>query len=518
MSRQCLKTSIAQRKYVMTSNTISYFKIRYTHSFCLTLPTVRVMKLKTIQFAVLFAVLVGMVLFACTKNSVLSTGGILKFSTDTLAFDTVFTTQGSYTNGLLIYNPQDNPINISSVRLAGGANSYFRLNVDGYSGNNIQNLKIAPHDSMYVFATVNINPNDSLTPFFITDKLIATLNGKDFTVPFTAFGQNAHFLVSDSISSNLTWLTDKPYVVIHSLVVGPGGTLNIPPKCRVYLHQDARIFVFGSLNVGKGSTGNDSVVLQGDRLDRAYFGYLGYPGEWGGIYLVTGSTGYIDRAIIKNCGGSTSYYNFQTQSAAIEVDSGASLTMNHSIIKNSIGYGLLNYQGTSIVNNSLINTTGAEALLVLQGGNVTATNCTFANYGSYAVAHSNNGTVTLINYLPIGNGQYIPGKLTANLVNCIVYGSLDSEIICDSAKGATATAELVNCLMKTGSVFEQFVLLKNCIQNHDPMFKDAVNGDFHLTSGSPAIGKGAIALYITDDIDEYARPSGYPDIGCYQYH
>ena len=451
----------------------------------------------------------------CHKTSTLTTGGIIKFSVDTLAFDTIFTTQGSYTNGLLIYNPQGQDIVLSSVRLATAGDTFFHLNVDGYSGNSVANIRIRAHDSIYVFATVKINPNDSLTPFIITDNLVATLNGKDYSVPITAYGQNAYFIVSDSFATNTVWKTDKPYVVIHYAVVGPGATLTIPAKCRVYMHQDARIFVYGSLQIGD-TTSADSVVFQGDRLDRAYFGYQGYPGEWGGLYYVSGSSGNsISHTVIRNCGGSTaSYLNFQTQSAAIEVDSAASLTLRRTLIENSIGYGILDYQGSVTATNCLVATTGAEALITLQGGTAQLTNCTFANYGSYAVSHADHPTMSLINYYPLGNGQYLSGNLNATLNNCIVYGSLDSEVFCDSAAGATAGVYFNHCLLKTGTYFGSFVKFTSCIKNSDPIFKDNYNGDFHIQSGSPAIGASDPTINPGADLDG----KGYTfDIGCYQH-
>ena len=452
---------------------------------------------------------------SCRKTNTLSVGGLIKFSVDTLKFDTVFTTQGSYTNGFVIYNPQNEDIILSSVKMQDPTDTYFHLNVDGYSGNNISNIKVRAHDSVYVFATVKINPSDSLTPFYISDNLVATLNGRSFSVPFSAYGQNAYFIVSDSIGVNTTWHTDKPYVVIHYAVVGPGATLTIPAKCRVYMHQDARIFVYGKLQVGD-TTSTDSVVFQGDRLDRAYFGYQGYPGEWGGLYFVSGSQGSsISHTVIKNCGGSTSsYLGFQTQSAAIEVDSAANLTLRRTIVENSIGYGILDYQGTVNATSCLVQTTGAEAFITLQGGIANLTNCTFANYGSFAVTHSDHSTVSLVNYLPIGNGQHISGPVNATLNNCIVYGSLDSEIFCDSASGATAFVSLNHCLMKTGAYFENFVKLNTCIRNSAPLFKDYANFDFHLTTGSPAVGAADLSVSPGSDLD--GRPyTG--DIGCYQH-
>ncbi|NDC42473.1 MAG: hypothetical protein EBZ77_13155, partial [Chitinophagia bacterium] len=98
-------------------------------------------------------------LFSCRKEQLLTTGGSVAFSTDTLKFDTVFTSVGSYTSGCLIYNTQNQPIRLSSVRMKGGAKSFFHLNVDGFEGQG-QDVKIAAHDSIYVFATVKIDPTD----------------------------------------------------------------------------------------------------------------------------------------------------------------------------------------------------------------------------------------------------------------------------------------------------------------------------------------------------------------------
>ncbi len=472
----------------------------------------------------LIAILITLVFIisgsSCRKQArLLTTGGVLAFSDDTLKFDTVFTAAGSFTTGLLIYNTQNEPINISSVRLKNGNNSYFHINVDGFVGNAVTNIRIAAHDSVYVFATVKIDPNDTLTPFIVSDELISTLNGKDFIVPFTAYGQNAHYIVSDSLSGTtpINWLTDKPYVVEHSCVVGPGATLNIPANCRVYMHQDARFFVFGTLNVN--STGTDSVVFQGDRLDRSYFGRRGYPGEWGGFYFVGGSAGTFNKAVIKNCGGGSFYRNFYAQPAAMQVDSGAHVTMNNTIIKNSIGYGILNWQGNVTATNCFIGTTGAEALVALQGGFDSMTNCTFANYGDASVSleHRTNHTVVLLNYFQVSNTLTYYGSLDAVLRNCIVYGSLDSEIICDRVTTYPASVRLDHSLLKIGSNIDaSFIHLNACLINQDPLFKKIDENDFHLKASSPAIGAGVNIPSVDRDLEGNLR-SGINDLGCYKY-
>ena len=480
---------------------------------------------------VMLAILMG---GSCKKARIQTVGGVIKFSVDTLKFDTVFTAAGSFTTGLLIYNPQNEEVVLSSVSLAEGANSYFHLNVDGFAGNTATNIKIPAHDSIYVFATVKIDPNNKFTPFLVTDSLVATMNGKNFYVGFTAYGQNAHYIIDSAlagpIGSIVPWKTDLPYVIIwtgdtskpHGLQINPGVTLSLPAGCRVYMHQNASVAVFGTL-VSNG-TKTDSVIFQGDRLDRIYFGYMGYPGEWGGIYFDSKSTGSkLTHTIIENCGNGS----LTGVPAAIQIapDSATApqLILDRCIIQNSYGYGIYNFGGTLVAKNSLINTTGQEALAVVEGGTVTATNCTFANYGSSAVSHANYGTVTILNYYWDGVGGDLPvyATLSANLTNCIVYGSLDSEVIFDAAtvpSGTTASLTLNHCLLKKGTILESFVDTTGCIFNQDPLFKNTANADFHLMSGSPAIGAGDSTTIVTSgDSDLEDNPWVGGDIGCYRH-
>ena len=485
-----------------------------------------------VSYVALVALTVLMLLMgaSCKKTRIQTVGGILKFSVDTLKFDTVFTAAGSFTTGLLIYNPQGEEVILSSVHLAEGVNSYFHLNVDGFPGNSATNIKIPAHDSIYVFATVTINPNNKLTPFLVTDSLVATMNGKDFYVGFTAYGQNAHYIIDSALATSDSWKTDLPYVIIwtgdtskpHGLQINPGKTLTLPAGCHIYMHQNAAMAVFGTL-VSNG-TKTDSVIFQGDRLDRMYFGYMGYPGEWGGIYFDANSKGNIlTHTIIENCGnGALTGVPAAIQLApdSIRDSSHPQLTLDRCIIQNSYGYGIYSFGGTLVAKNSLVNTTGQEALAVVEGGTVTATNCTFANYGSSAVSHANYGTVTILDYYWDGvtGDPTIYGNLTASLTNCIVYGSLDSEIVCDATgtpAGITPSLILKNCLLKMGTVREPFLDTIGCIFNQDPLFKNTANADFHLMTGSPAINAGDSTGISDSDLEDNPWHGG--DIGCYRH-
>jgi len=457
---------------------------------------------------------------ACKKEQLLTQGGELAFSTDTLTFDTVFTAQGSFTLGLKIYNRQGQKVNISSVRLEKGSQSYFHLNVDGVSGNQVANREVAAHDSIYVFATVNIDPTDANTPFVVEDRLIATLNGKDYSIPFMAFGQNAYY-VKDSVLQSQAWKTDKPYVIINSAAVDENATLVIPPGCRIYMHADSRLFVLGRL-VARG-TKADSIIFQGDRLDRGYFGNVGYAGEWGGIYFFEESYGSeLDWVVLKDCGNSAR----GALPAAIQVtgpsaSGNTQLTMRHTIIGNTLGYGIVSFRGMFAMENSLVYATGAPALAIFQGGNCTVRNCDFVNYYPPRINHTDNPTVSVLNYLDTGDRpqDYIAADLQATFTNCLIYGSLDDEFVAQQKGNYVYDLRLEHCLLKTSrkpEVLPDVVVQVNCKYNEDPKFANYNESDFRAAdNSSPLVDAGTGSAGPTD-LDGRTRMVRAIDIGCYE--
>ena len=117
----------------------------------------------------------------------------ISLSTDTIAFDTVFTSVGSSTRVLMIYNNNSENLKINSIRLERGSNSPYSINVDGESGTLFTDKEIYANDSLYVFVKVTINPNDNNNPFFVEDRLIFNTNGNENVVHLTAYGQNANY-------------------------------------------------------------------------------------------------------------------------------------------------------------------------------------------------------------------------------------------------------------------------------------------------------------------------------------
>src|SRR5215204_1981170 len=140
----------------------------------------------------LFFFIVSFLVLCCKQEHFTSSAdAVLYTDVDTLHFDTVFTTTGSASQVFKIINTNTKGIKVGSVRLAGGAASPFKMNVDGIAGTQVQNLEIASGDSAYVFITVSINPNTSNLPFIVRDSVEISYNGNKKWVQLDAYGQNA---------------------------------------------------------------------------------------------------------------------------------------------------------------------------------------------------------------------------------------------------------------------------------------------------------------------------------------
>ena len=157
----------------------------------------------------------AIILFSCKKDSfITSPDASLYTSHDTLSFDTVFTNVGSVTASFKIFNNNDQKLRISSVKLAGGSYSPFKLNVDGTSSPEVEDIQINKNDSIYVFVQVNVNPSSATLPFILRDSVGISYNGNKKWIQLQAYGQNAVFLKNQLITGNVTWTKTLPYVVI----------------------------------------------------------------------------------------------------------------------------------------------------------------------------------------------------------------------------------------------------------------------------------------------------------------
>jgi hypothetical protein len=467
-------------------------------------------RLISISFRLFIFLVLSLVIVSCQKDKILTSGGELAFSTDTLRMDTVFTGIGSVTRWFKIYNENKQRIKLERIKLASGNTSPFRLNVDGISTKDITNVEIAANDSLYVFVAVTIDPSSATSPFLIEDKVEILLNGVQRDVQLEAYGQDAHY-ITDSLLSSQTWVNDKPYVIVHSALVDSAQVLTIQKGCRIYMHQDSKLYVNGTLNVF--GTKTDSVIFQGDRLDRSYFGFKDYPGEWRGIHFLGASTNsQINYAVIKNAGFTDAAIYVQPPNF-FDINN-PTVELKNTIIANSLGYGILAFNAHIRADNCLIHSCGAQNLAVLKGGRYLFNYCTFATYGGLGINHAQSPTMALLNYYDSTQTIYVGDQLNANFTNCIVYGPLDDEIIFGKKNEWNYNVTMDHCLIKRTTAVSNAVL-NNTTLNNDPQFKDYFKWDYHPKTTSPAKGAGISVPGILDDLDGITRPSP-PAIGCYE--
>jgi hypothetical protein len=458
----------------------------------------------------LFVIAAVLFFFSCKKNSfITSTDAIISFSDDTLYFDTVFTSTGSITEFVKINNLNDQKIMLSAIKLMGGAQSPFRINIDGAIGPESSNIEMAANDSLYIFVTVTINPSTANLPFLLEDSIQVSFNGNTRYIQLQAWGQNAHFLQSKLITGNVTWTNDLPYVILGGLLIDSNSTLTIEKGCKIYSHADAPFLVDGTLQVQGEKYDSTKVYFSGDRLDDPY---NTYPGSWPGIYFRTASKdNTLEFAVIRNA-----YQGIIAENAS--VNSNPKVSLNECIIDNIYDAGILGVQSNIQATNCLVSNCGKNILLGY-GGIYNFIHCTVASYSNDYIQHT-MPVLVISNYATQGN-TILTSDLTGSFVNCIFWGdngTVDDEVIVAKQGNTAFNVSFSNCLWKVKNN-PALADTSNIISNMDPLFEMINNQqrlyDFHLMDGSPAIDKGKNAGVILD-LDGNPRPVGNPDLGCYE--
>lgn len=453
--------------------------------------------------------LVALALFSCKKDSFITSGDArLNISTDSLRFDTVFTSVGSVTQSFKIRNDNEQMLRLSNVKLMGGSSSPFKININGIAANELSNIDIAAEDSIYIFVSVTVDPTTANLPFILSDSISVQYNGNQRWVQLEAYGQNARFMNGSIISSNTTWDNTRPYVILDFLNVAPGVTLTILPGTKIYAHANAPIIVDGTLNAT--GTANNKIVFAGDRLDAPY---RDFPAGWPGIIFRSSSLdNYMQFVDVKNA--------YQ----AIVVDQPASnaapkLTMQQCIINNAFDAGIF-ASNSSVAASNLLISNCANNIFVQGGGNYVFTHCTAASFSNNFLLHK-TPVLSLSNYTVV-NGNPVANNLQAAFTNCIFWGDngfVDNEIIVNK-EGATPFAVNISNSLYRANIDPANTTFSNAIKNQDPLFDsiDVSNRyyDFrHTKSPAPGVDAG-VATSVTKDLDNNTRPVNLPDMGCYE--
>lgn len=404
-------------------------------------------------------------LLSCEQESFVRDGGEvqLAFSIDTVAFDTVFTTMGTATQKVTVYNRSDDNLILSSVTLEKGRTSRFRLNVDGDTSMVAHDVEIEAGDSIFVFVQANINPNDEQSPFLVEDA-VSFSNGQ--RLPLTAWGRNAvyHITPRDSVwlrIGNETWTDSLPHVVVGNVLVSEDCTLRLTAGAEVHFATNAMLIVDSAARLLVQGTAERPVLLTSLRHD-GWYRFL--PGQWQTVWFYNYSTGnMIDHAVIENATGGLRCYP------------GAQLTVSNSMLRNISDCAIIG-QGATVTGNNLLVYDCLAGFTALMGGSYDFRRCTFANYWSYNARKIE--TIVLSNQMLTSAGV-VGGALTkADFVDCIIWGTRSPEVLLSEDERWSFNYRFMHSIVRGGEWDE------------DPLFTDPREDDYTLQEGSPAEGIG----------------------------
>ena len=476
---------------------------------------------RNIRFSLLFSTLCILLCTACVDEKFSTDPSLrLSFSTDSLKFDTIFSSIGSVTSKVLIYNRNNSALKISEIALAGAKASSFHINVDGdKNGDNLfKDVEIGANDSLYIFVSVTVDLN---TPLLVEDSLVFKTNGIQQSVHLQAYGQNVVVLKNKRCTKDTTLTADKPFLVFGNLQIDSYKTLTINPGCKFYFYNNANIIVKGNLNAQ--GTLQQPILMRGQRLDLVKFTipfpYNTVAGQWGGIYLQGNKGNHVLNYVNMNSGRVGVYLQNEDRTSLPE------LKISNSRIHNNLINGLFIQNGNAVVVNSEISNSGSNTIY-LNGGKHSFIHCTIANYfnaGEFATNAKSREFKPAVMIMELNK----VAPMETSFTNCVIAGSYETEFSLASDypelyKG-TFSHSYLKCPKIETSQFTniRWSLKKDTVFKH-PSYdvRKNIYFNFALDSVSPARGladKSISGGYPLDINGNNRLADGVPDAGAYEW-
>jgi hypothetical protein len=493
-----------------------------------------------------------LLLWACERPVNPVESGVLTFSADTLKFDSLFTTFLSPSQRLIVSNFSGEDILISRIWLDRGARSEFSMIADGIQADTAEDIVIPHRDSIHIFINLRSQERDKLVEEF----LYFQVGDEIQQVLLRARVIDAYFLQARIVQEedllgitpesfyfrqDTTLTPEKPIVLDGPIIIPEGVTVSILPGTTLYftpykfgVKDSSGVPTFGFFSyliVGgtlraEGQPGQP-VEFRGTRFDSLY---QENPAQWRGIrFLPSSKDNLLSHCRIKNA------------LIGIEVDSGAvnqnpKVLVQHSEIRNMGVHGIAAIGADPaigpasppalLMENSIVSTCKLHTLWVYGGSKLAFYNCTFANFNISRFTRR-NPQLRLGNWLSFDGVNATVFPSYTQMVNCIVWGSEEDEIVLDTLPGASHDAlEIRRSIVRVSSEYEPFLnpYLPESFKNADPQFNDYFLRDYRIKASSIAINSGisfpsGSTGYSLDfrGRPDSARYDGF-DIGAWEYY
>lgn len=474
--------------------------------------------------SIFFALLAGVfVLVSCDDTLEAPADKLPAFSKDTLSFDTVFTSIGSATAKVLVYNRLSKPVTIDRLQLAGGSASPFRINVDGFTNKEhlFESITIRAKDSMYIFVEVTVNPQQSNAPVLMRDSIVITTSEGRKRMLLEAYGQNVRVLRSLIVASDSVLDATLPYLIKGDLVVDTMATLRLAPGVRLYFHHNSNLMVYGHLKAE--GTFEQPISIRGDRLDKIGFvtpvPYNLVAGQWGGVYLVNPRGNHVLKHVNINSGYVGVYYVNQSKVNKPKLE------IVNCRIQNFLFYNIVAINGDMKVSNSAITNSGGYTVY-LNGGKHEFYHCTIANYFSNSEVQSVNRDKAPA-FMMMSLPRSFP--METKVINSVIAGSSLNEISLASRYDSLYNATITHSYLKRTSA-SQLPFYKNIVWStqKDTLFKSIredlprkIQFNFMPDSVSPlrkAVADPTVAVQFPIDLNGRSRlADGVPDAGAFEW-
>lgn len=467
--------------------------------------------------------LIALFIVSCSEEKVSTDSSLrLSFSADTVRFDTVFTTLGSSTQAVMVYNPNRYAVKIRSVSVS---TDYFQLNLDGENDRTrLHDITLNGKDSLFLFIRATIDPQDVNTPVFLTDSVFFLVNGNEQRIILEAYGQNVQIIRS---SERLTRYNDfhftaeRPYLVFDTVEVM--GQTDFDAGATLYMHAGTSLYLHGPVKA-RGTLAQP-VRITGDRLDRLFpkVPYQMASGQWGGVYISGSQSQDSPDSLIYTeiLSGNVGLFIY-----ADNAEAPRSIVIGNARIHNHARYGVVMQNAKAEIYNTEISNC-ASYCLFLSGGQYLLTHNTIASYFGYPYSNLNIHTtgredvpavyVNLIDsFAPPASVRFYNNVITGARMNNLVFDTVYTSDYDGEFANNYVLADTLNAPWAHDNVYAD--KKDTVFVNTHYLHGEYKYFDFRLDTVSPARGVGNATYALPYPNDRLGIPRISPiDAGCYQF-